>query len=53
MVSPIQPPRMHKEKLSMIRPTLRRLRTALKKLVYSEVGPKAVVLFLLLFLLVF
>jgi putative ATP-binding cassette transporter len=42
---------MHKEKLSMIRPTLRRLRTALKKLVYSEVGPKAVGLFVMLFLL--
>lgn len=35
----------------MIRPTLRRLRTALEKLVYSEVGPKAVGLLVLLFLL--
>ena len=38
--------------LSLIRPTLRRLRTALKKLIFSEAGPKAVTLIVLLFLMI-
>ena len=42
---------MDKERTSIIRPALRRFRTALKKLVFSEVGPKAVTLLVLLFLL--
>ena len=42
---------MNQAKLSLIRPTLRRLRTALKTLIYSEAGPRAVVFIVLLFLM--
>ena len=42
---------MHQDRLSIIRPTLRRLRTALNKLIFSEVGPKAILFIVLLFLM--
>jgi len=42
---------MYQDRLSLIRPTLRRLRTALNKLIFSEVGPQAILLIVLLLLM--
>lgn len=42
---------MNQGKLPIIRPTLRRLRTALKTLIFSEAGPRAVLFIVLLFLM--